>query len=69
MKITDCVTVEAGYRPVTTVWFDGVIPVRAFRSAIIGGVRYDAFPVMGKERNAVDIIASGDFTSKEIRFE
>ena len=69
MKAIDCVTVEAGYRPVTTVWFDGAIPVHAFRFALIDGERYDAFPVMGKERNAVDIIASGDFTGKEIRFE
>lgn len=69
MKVIDCVAVEAGYRPATTVWFDGAILVHAFRFALIDGERYDAFPVMGKERNAVDIIASGDFTGKEIRFE
>ncbi len=69
MKITDCVTVEAGYRPVTTVWFDGAIPVHVFRFAIIDGERHEAFPVMGKDRHAVDIIASGDFTGKEISFE
>ena len=69
MKVIDCVTVEAGYRPVTTVWFDGTIPVHAFRFAIIDGERYEAFPVMGKDRHVVDIIASGNFTGKEISFE
>lgn len=69
MKIIDCATVDAGGGPVTTVWFDGAVPVRAFSTALIDGERYDAYPVMGKNRNAVDIVASGDFTGKEIRFE
>ena len=69
MKVIDCVTVEAGSRPVTTVWFDGTIPTRAFRFVLIDGDRYEAFPVMGKDRHAVDIIASGDFAGKDICFE
>lgn len=69
MKVTDSVTIKAGGGPITTVWFDGTIPLRLFRFVVIGDECFEAFPVMGKARNVVDIKAEGDFTGKEIRFE
>ena len=51
------------------LWLDGDIPNGAFKYALIGGSRYEAFPTMGMNRRTIDVRGGGEFVGKEIRFE
>ena len=69
MRVIDEAAIIVGGRTTPLLWLDGDIPNGAFKYALIGGSRYEAFPTMGMNRRTIDVRGGGEFVGKEIRFE